>query len=172
MPSSTRRPGGAACRCSSATTSPTSTASPWCGPRAASPSASARRRSAAPPPTPCPIRARCMRGSPPSSRSCRHDAMGRLIVVSNRVALPGTAQSGGLATALRAALSQRGGVWFGWSGEARAKVSGDLHEQTDGRVRYLTMDLSRRDHDAYYTAFSNRTLWPLLHFRPDLVDYT
>src|SRR5690606_40737009 len=93
-------------------------------------------------------------------------------VVSNRVALPGTAQSGGLATALRAALSQRGGVWFGWSGEARAKVSGDLHEQTDGRVRYLTMDLSRRDHDAYYTAFSNRTLWPLLHFRPDLVDYT
>ena len=98
--------------------------------------------------------------------------MGRLIVVSNRVAVPGTQQSGGLATALRAALSQRGGIWFGWSGEARAKVSGNLHEQTEGPVRYLTMDLSRRDHSLYYTSFSNRTLWPLLHFRPDLVDYS
>jgi trehalose 6-phosphate synthase len=29
------------------------------------------------------------------------------------------------------------------------------------------MDLSRADHNG----FANRTLWPLLHFRLDLVDY-
>jgi len=96
----------------------------------------------------------------------------RLVVVSNRVALPGAQQSGGLATALHAALSQRGGVWFGWSGEARAKRSGALHETADGAVSYVTMDLSRKDHNEYYNSFSNRTLWPLLHFRPDLVDYS
>ena len=108
---------------------------------------------------------------PPVKRSSEGTG-GRLIVVSNRVALPGAQQSGGLATALHAALSQRGGLWFGWSGEARAKQSGGLHEQSEGAVTYLTMDLSRRDHNDYYNSFSNRTLWPLLHFRPDLVDYS
>src|SRR5690606_8509993 len=33
------------------------------------------------------------------------------------------------------------------------------------------MDLDRPDHDAYYNGFANRTLWPLLHSRLDLVDY-
>src|SRR5690606_38197624 len=45
------------------------------------------------------------------------------------------------------------------------------HEQTDGDVRYVTLDLNRPDHADSYTAFANRTLWPLLHSRLDLVDY-
>jgi len=43
----------------------------------------------------------------------------RLIVVSNRVAVPGAEaprQAGGLAVAVNAALKQREGIWFGWSG--------------------------------------------------------
>src|SRR5690606_21709124 len=97
--------------------------------------------------------------------------MNRLVVVSNRVALPGESRAGGLAVGLEAALRAHGGVWFGWSGKVVREASGRLHEQTDGDVRYVTMDLNRPDHDAYYNGFANRTLWPLLHSRLDLVDY-
>lgn len=97
--------------------------------------------------------------------------MSRLVVVSNRVALPGQPQTGGLATGLRAALKERGGLWFGWSGKVTRHDSGTLHEQVDGQITFVTMDLDRADHDAYYTGFANRALWPLLHFRLDLVDY-
>ncbi len=97
--------------------------------------------------------------------------MSRLVVASNRVALPGENRAGGLAVGLEAALGARGGLWFGWSGKVVREDSGRLHEQVAGDVRYLTMDLNRADHDAYYNGFANRTLWPLLHSRLDLVDY-
>jgi trehalose 6-phosphate synthase len=94
-----------------------------------------------------------------------------LVVVSNRVALPDQTATGGLASAMRAALQERGGLWFGWSGKISRHGSGQLHRLTDGVVQYTTMDLSRADHDEFYDGFANRTLWPLLHYRPDLVDY-
>ncbi|QNP41309.1 alpha,alpha-trehalose-phosphate synthase (UDP-forming) [Lysobacter solisilvae (ex Woo and Kim 2020)] len=97
--------------------------------------------------------------------------MSRLVMVSNRVALPGEARAGGLAIALKAAIEEAGGLWFGWSGRV-APESGRLHETAAGNVRYLTVDLSEDDRDAYYHGFANRTLWPLLHFRMDLVDYS
>ncbi|HJR74821.1 MAG TPA: alpha,alpha-trehalose-phosphate synthase (UDP-forming) [Luteimonas sp.] len=97
--------------------------------------------------------------------------MSRLVVVSNRVALPGSDQAGGLAVALNAALQETGGLWFGWSGRTVRGESGDVHEQEEGDIAYLTVDLSKDDFDGYYNGFANRTLWPLLHFRPDLVDY-
>ncbi len=97
--------------------------------------------------------------------------MSRLVVVSNRVAVPGESRAGGLAVALQAALGERGGVWFGWSGKTVRGASGEVREQVDGDIRYVTVDLDRADLDAYYNGFSNRTLWPLLHFRLDLVDY-
>ncbi|MCL7713326.1 alpha,alpha-trehalose-phosphate synthase (UDP-forming) [Stenotrophomonas mori] len=96
--------------------------------------------------------------------------MSRLVVVSNRVALPGESRAGGLAVGLLAALKERGGLWFGWSGR-NAATSGELREQSDGSIRYATLDLSKADLDSYYNGFSNRALWPLLHFRLDLVDY-
>jgi hypothetical protein len=45
--------------------------------------------------------------------------LARLIVVSNRVSIPGdeTKRAGGLEVALRPALQQNGGVWLGWSGK-------------------------------------------------------
>lgn len=97
--------------------------------------------------------------------------MSRLVVVSNRVAVPGENRAGGLAVGLLAALQERGGLWFGWSGKVTRDPSGGLHEQVDGDIRFVTMDLDRADHDDYYNGFANRTLWPLLHFRLDLVDY-
>jgi len=101
----------------------------------------------------------------------KHRDQGRLIVVSNRVALPDQTATGGLASAMRAALQERGGVWFGWSGKIARQTGGEVHKQTDGHVEYATIDLSRTDHDDFYDGFANRTLWPLLHYRPDLVDY-
>ncbi len=99
--------------------------------------------------------------------------MSRLVVVSNRVPLPdGGARAGGLAVALRGALEEFGGMWFGWSGKRVRTQSGERHVERDGNIRYVTVDLSYQDFDAYYNGFANRTLWPLLHFRLDLVDYT
>ena len=97
--------------------------------------------------------------------------MSRLVVVSNRVALPEETRAGGLAIALRAALKERGGLWFGWSGRTVREAPGPVHTLQDGNVSYATLDLTREDHEQYYNGFSNRTLWPLLHFRVDMVDY-
>ncbi|NUO73437.1 MAG: alpha,alpha-trehalose-phosphate synthase (UDP-forming) [Frateuria sp.] len=96
---------------------------------------------------------------------------GRLVVVSNRVALPRQTATGGLASAMRAALQERGGLWFGWSGKLAAHSAGELHRLSDDAIEYVTIDLSRADHDDFYAGFANRTLWPLFHYRPDLVDY-
>jgi trehalose 6-phosphate synthase len=100
---------------------------------------------------------------------------GRLVVVSNRVPIPSGADSptaGGLAVALEAALKQRGGLWFGWSG---ASTEGDepppvqLHHV--GPVTYAVSDLSKRDLDDYYFGFANRALWPVCHYRLDLTGF-
>jgi trehalose 6-phosphate synthase len=99
---------------------------------------------------------------------------GRLVVVSNRVGDPRKAAAGGLAVALGDALSQSGGVWFGWSGkiiEGGAPGEGEVHSVRAGAVRLVTIDLSRTDHDAYYTGYSNQALWPALHYRLDLADF-
>lgn len=96
----------------------------------------------------------------------------RLIVVSNRVADRGDSQSGGLATALKAALATRGGLWFGWSGHSvETDAECRLHRCRRGAVDYATLDLTRRDSDAYYAGFANQVLWPLFHYRPDLVEF-
>ena len=101
-------------------------------------------------------------------------APGRLVVVSNRVGDPRKAAAGGLAVALGDALSQNGGLWFGWSGrivEGGVPGEGELHEQHSGPVSLVTLDLSREDHDTYYTGYSNQALWPALHYRLDLADF-
>ncbi|MEO8330183.1 MAG: trehalose-6-phosphate synthase, partial [Candidatus Nanopelagicales bacterium] len=82
--------------------------------------------------------------------------MSRLIVVSNRVALPKETRAGGLAAAMHSALSENGGIWFGWSGRA-VDNPGPPKEQTDGEITYVTVDLTRAEYDAYYNGFANRT---------------
>ena len=98
--------------------------------------------------------------------------MSRLVVVSNRVALPNENRAGGLAVALQGALREHGGLWFGWSGKRVREANGLLHEQEAHGVTYATVDLTHAEHADYYSGFANRTLWPLLHFRLDLVDYS
>src|SRR6185312_1621129 len=98
--------------------------------------------------------------------------MGRLVVISNRVALPKETRAGGLASALSGALAERGGLWVGWSGNVVDSAGGRaLHTERAGNIEYALLDLTRSEYEHYYLGFANRTLWPLLHFRPSLLEY-
>lgn len=100
--------------------------------------------------------------------------MSRLIVVSNRVALPekGKQASGGLAIGIVDALRDTGGIWFGWSGEITGKQTAEPKVTEAGGLTYATVDLSRKDYEGYYNGFSNAALWPLFHYRLDLMSFT
>lgn len=95
---------------------------------------------------------------------------GRLIIASNRVANPGAPRPGGLAVALREALDERGGVWFGWSGEIRDEP-GDLASVSEGNVEFALADLTRAEYEGYYLGYANRALWPVFHYRTDLARF-
>ncbi len=94
--------------------------------------------------------------------------MNRIVVVSNRVQVPTDAnvKAGGLAVALDGLMAQRGGLWFGWSGEVGEEVR-RVTQRTVGAMQFATVDLTREEHDRYYNEFSNATLWPLLHSMPE-----
>src|SRR6267142_4498373 len=98
----------------------------------------------------------------------------RLVVVSNRVTSTGGAKpdSGGLAVAIRSALQESGGVWFGWSGEVVEDPTDEPGIAVDGPLTFATLDLSRRDYDEYYIGYANRVLWPLFHYRSELVEFS
>ncbi len=99
--------------------------------------------------------------------------MSRLVVVSNRVAdLETASQSGGLAVALEAALKENGGLWFGWDGnvvEDDAPLTPRLIEHN--AVDIVTVPLTRNEYETYYLGYSNKVLWPSLHYRLGLLDY-
>ncbi len=99
----------------------------------------------------------------------------RLIIVSNRVNRPepgGKTASGGLAVALTKVLRLHGGVWFGWSGKVVEEPVLTPKARTTGGITYSTVDLSPQDHREYYEGFANRCLWPIMHYRLDLVEFS
>ncbi len=98
--------------------------------------------------------------------------MPRLVVISNRVAIPdenGPAP-GGLAVAVEAAMRNREGIWFGWSGE-KAEEPGPATVVQRDNLQYILTDLHPQDFDEYYNGFANRVLWPILHYRVDLAEF-
>jgi trehalose 6-phosphate synthase len=101
--------------------------------------------------------------------------LARIVVVSNRVAVPSTdsgARAGGLEVALRSFLRSRHGLWFGWSGRVAPKADIAVRSTEHAGVTYVTTDLSRGDHQEYYNGFANRMLWPILHYRLDLAEFS
>ncbi|WP_259754631.1 alpha,alpha-trehalose-phosphate synthase (UDP-forming) [Pseudomonas sp. GCEP-101] len=97
--------------------------------------------------------------------------MPRLVVISNRVAIPdenGPAP-GGLAVAVEAAMRHREGIWFGWSGEKAEEPGPPTVVQRDN-LQYILTDLHPQDFEEYYNGFANRVLWPILHYRVDLAE--
>lgn len=101
--------------------------------------------------------------------------MSRLVVISNRVAVPkargAAGAQGGLAGALNSALKKRDGIWFGWSGEENANPADAPEIVTADGVTTATIDLSSQDVEEYYNGYANSTLWPLFHYRIDLTEY-
>jgi trehalose 6-phosphate synthase len=91
------------------------------------------------------------------------------------VAVPsgdGGARAGGLAVVLRSFLKRNPGVWFGWSGRLVAKGEETLRTLEHAGVTYTTVDLARADFQEYYNGFANRMMWPILHYRLDLAQFS
>ncbi len=98
---------------------------------------------------------------------------GRLVIVSNRVAIPeeNKPAGGGLAVGVLAALRDHGGIWFGWSGEVTDRESGGPDITTIGNTDYATIQINRSDYEQYYNGYSNRVLWPVCHYLLDFIRY-
>ncbi|MFG1373517.1 alpha,alpha-trehalose-phosphate synthase (UDP-forming) [Xanthobacter oligotrophicus] len=99
--------------------------------------------------------------------------MSRIVVVSNRVAVPQRSgvTAGGLAVAVNAALKDKGGIWFGWSGRICPEPSEIPEVTRKAGITYAVVDLKAEDHQEYYNGFANRVLWPVLHYRVDLSEF-
>ena len=52
----------------------------------------------------------------------------------------------------------------------RAQVTTKTIEKS--KQSYILTDLSEEDYQKYYSGFANRVLWPILHYRIDLAEFT
>jgi trehalose 6-phosphate synthase len=97
-----------------------------------------------------------------------------LIVVSNRVAGGDAdeAPQGGLAVALFEALKRHGGTWVGWSGEICDEPTNGIRKVERHGIHYGLIDLTEQDYGEYYAGFANRSLWPLMHYRVGLTEFS
>ncbi len=100
--------------------------------------------------------------------------MSRLVIVANRV--PNLAErgatAGGLAVALKDALTRREAMWFGWSGQTAERTATEPQIRERGRVTYATLDLGTEDYRRYYQGFANAALWPVLHYRLGIARFS
>jgi trehalose 6-phosphate synthase len=87
--------------------------------------------------------------------------LGRLVVVSNRVAVPsrhGANRAGGLAVAIRPVLKRHPGIWFGWSGRVAAASDLTVRTSQHGHQAYVLIDLAEEDYQEYYNGYANRVV--------------
>jgi len=100
--------------------------------------------------------------------------LARIVIVSNRVAVPTRDgdRAGGLAVVIRAGLRHHRGIWFGWSGRIAARGTTEVREIRRAGMSYLVTDLAKEDYEEYYNGFANRVLWPALHYRLDLAEFS
>jgi trehalose 6-phosphate synthase/phosphatase len=108
-----------------------------------------------------------------------------LVVVSNRLpfslsrdesgALTVEPGSGGLVTALRPILRNRGGRWIGWTGATDEEVPDPAAHFAGSARAYgyeiVPVSLSAEERDLYYYGFSNEVLWPLFHDMPSHCNF-
>jgi trehalose 6-phosphate synthase len=82
------------------------------------------------------------------------------------------ARAGGLEIVVNAALKERSGTWFGWSGKIQTHGTIAARKIVHKDITFITIDLSREDHQEYYRGFANRVLWPIFHYRIDLAEFS
>lgn len=97
------------------------------------------------------------------------------IVVSNRLAQQSQtgAMPGGLAAALLPAVEKSGAIWFGGSGNLLTAPSGRpvTEVSTLGAGKLVKVDFPRDAYNRFYNGMANAALWPVLHYRADLLRY-
>lgn len=108
-----------------------------------------------------------------------------LVIVSNRLPFavsPGEngewqvePGSGGLVTALRPVLRNRGGRWIGWSGATVEELPDAAEVFSDSVRRFgyelVAVPLSAAERDGFYAGFSNEIVWPLFHDLVPLANF-
>jgi trehalose 6-phosphate synthase/phosphatase len=109
--------------------------------------------------------------------------MGKLITVSNRLAISVSKRrgklsfkpsAGGLATGLSTFYGSRKSMWVGWPGIPTSKLTDEELEEIKrhlGKDNYVPVFLSRYEVDNYYHGFANKTIWPLFHYFPLFTVY-
>ncbi len=97
----------------------------------------------------------------------------RLVIVSNRVAMPqrNKPAAGGLAVGVLGALRDHGGLWFGWNGELTERSGSEPTIKRRGNIDYATIALNQSDYERYYNGYSNRVLWPVCHYLLGFIQY-
>lgn len=97
------------------------------------------------------------------------------ILVSNRVAEPSRtgAVSGGLAAVLLSAVTTSGATWIGASGKFAPAEDAYIpaHSKRLGKGTITMVDLPVTDYRRFYNGMANAALWPILHYRADLLHY-
>jgi trehalose 6-phosphate synthase len=97
--------------------------------------------------------------------------LARVFIISNRVATPQSGlRAGGLEVVLKSTLKNHPCVWMGWSGEIKPHPRVRTYHK--GSNTYIVSDLTEEDFDEYYNGFANRVLWPILHYRLDLAEFS
>jgi trehalose 6-phosphate synthase len=97
--------------------------------------------------------------------------LARIFIISNRVATPQAgSHAGGLEVVLKATLKNHPCVWLGWSGEIKRHPKTRTIHQGDNS--FIVSDLTPEDFEEYYNGFANRVLWPILHYRLDLAEFS
>ena len=74
--------------------------------------------------------------------------------------------------ALHEAFQAYQGLWFGWSGKVAAHPAVHPKIIDKGQVQYAVMDLTSLDRQEYYNGFANRALWPIMHYRIGLSEFS
>jgi trehalose 6-phosphate synthase len=69
---------------------------------------------------------------------------------------------------VRELLTERSGLWIGWSGKISDKAETDVHR---GRFSAVTLDMSAEEHEGAYLGYANSVLWPVFHNRLDLARF-
>jgi trehalose 6-phosphate synthase len=97
--------------------------------------------------------------------------LARIFIISNRVSVPKSGvHPGGLEVVLKATLKNHPCVWLGWSGEVDPNPK--TRTVTKGDNSYIVSDLTPEEMEEYYNGFANRVLWPILHYRLDLAEFS
>ena len=98
--------------------------------------------------------------------------LARIFIISNRVAVPRAgSHPGGLEVVLKATLKKPS---LRLAGLERARSARRPRTKTTiaGGNAYIVTDLKPEDFDEYYNGFANRVLWPILHYRLDLAEFS